>query len=209
MAKWTPKDRPRGHLIPKKFPNLRSVGAYQHSVREAFERCLDLYLCPRVIKRRLNIDPESWVPRLPKTSDMRPFPTTRCIEYEAPIIRCVTPSSDWSHRAQMVSSWQVGIRQLCPYLGSRQASPSQLGSFEGHGRPESRNLRREGSVAKPVVCVERNPSRSHHGLLAVVGSFVMLIATGTADKHDTETTKIGNASSKKADKAVSLSDKQE
>jgi ribosome biogenesis protein ERB1 len=51
------KDRPHGLLIPQKFTSLRAVGAYEHSVRESFERCLDLYLCPRVMKRRLNIDP--------------------------------------------------------------------------------------------------------------------------------------------------------
>jgi len=51
------QDRPHGLLIPKKFSSLRAVGAYEHSVRERFERCLDLYLCPRVMKRRLNIDP--------------------------------------------------------------------------------------------------------------------------------------------------------
>jgi len=51
------KDRPYGLLIPQKFTSLRAVGAYEHSVRESFERCLDLYLCPRVMKRRLNIDP--------------------------------------------------------------------------------------------------------------------------------------------------------
>lgn len=51
------KDRPHGLLVPKKFSSLRAVGSYEHSVRESFERCLDLYLCPRVMKRRLNIDP--------------------------------------------------------------------------------------------------------------------------------------------------------
>ena len=79
-----PADRPYGHFIPKKFNNLRSVGAYEHSVKERFERCLDLYLCPRAMKRRLNIDPESLVPQLPKASDLRPFPTTKCIKYVVP-----------------------------------------------------------------------------------------------------------------------------
>jgi len=51
------KNRPYGLLIPKKFSSLRAVGAYEHSVREAFERCLNLYLAPRAMKRRLNIDP--------------------------------------------------------------------------------------------------------------------------------------------------------
>ena len=118
------KDRPHGLLVPKKFPNLRSVGAYPHSVREAFERCLDLYLCPRVMKRRLNIDPESLVPRLPKPSDLRPFPTAKCIEYktpysgdEPPIIRCVSPSPDGQFMASgatdgFVRLWEVQTGRL-------------------------------------------------------------------------------------------------
>lgn len=50
--KLDPEDRPFGSFIPKQFDNLRSVGAYEHAVKERFERCLDLYLCPRVMKRR-------------------------------------------------------------------------------------------------------------------------------------------------------------
>ena len=118
------QDRPHGLLVPKKFPNLRSVGAYPHAVREAFERCLDLYLCPRVMKRRLNIDPESLVPQLPKASDLRPFPTAKCIEYktpyvgdEAPIIRCVSPSPDGQFVASgatdgFVRLWEVQTGRL-------------------------------------------------------------------------------------------------
>ena len=78
------KDRPHGLLVPKKFPNLRSVGAYEHAVRERFERCLDLYLCPHDLKRRLNTDPESpLVPSLPKkASDLRLFPSVKGIKYK-------------------------------------------------------------------------------------------------------------------------------
>jgi hypothetical protein len=78
------KDRPHGLLVPQKFTSLRAVGAYEHSVRESFERCLDLYLCPRVMKRRFNIDPETLVQSLPKPSDLRPFPTALCLTYETP-----------------------------------------------------------------------------------------------------------------------------
>lgn len=118
------QDRPHGLLVPKKFPNLRSVGAYPHSVQEAFERCLDLYLCPRIMKRRLNIDPESLVPRLPKANDLRPFPTAKCIEYktpyegdEAPIIRSVSASPDGQFMASgatdgFVRLWEVQTGRL-------------------------------------------------------------------------------------------------
>ncbi len=114
------QDRPHGLMVPKKFPNLRSVGAYPHAVREAFERCLDLYLCPRVMKRRLNIDPESLVPQLPKASDLRPFPTAMCMEYKtpgSPMIRCVSPSPDGQFLASgatdgIVRLWEVQTGRL-------------------------------------------------------------------------------------------------
>jgi ribosome biogenesis protein ERB1 len=215
LKKWEemePKDRPHGHLIPKKFPNLRSVGAYKHSVREAFERCLDLYLCPRVMKRRLNIDPESLVPRLPKASDLRPFPTARCIEYEtpyegdvAPIIRCVTPSPDGQFMASGASD---GFVRLWEVQTGRLLRSWDLSKVTAELKVESPD--EEAAAIKPVVCLEWNPSRSHHCLLAAVGSFVVVLATGTAGKHDAEITeailfsalKGGNVSSEKASKAV-------
>jgi ribosome biogenesis protein ERB1 len=44
-------------------------------VKERFERCLDLYLAPRVRKNRLNIDPTSLLPKLPRPEELKPFPT--------------------------------------------------------------------------------------------------------------------------------------
>ena len=52
-------------------------------VRERFERCLDLYLCPRSFKRKLAIDPATLVPKLADPKDLRPFPTARCVTYVA------------------------------------------------------------------------------------------------------------------------------
>ena len=49
--------------------------AYAKFVQERFERCLDLYLCPRARKKRLNVDPDSLLPKLPKPKDLMPFPT--------------------------------------------------------------------------------------------------------------------------------------
>merc|ERR1719199_283074 len=78
--KWRsmdPDERPQ-NFIPQKHANMRSVTCYEAGIKERFERCLDLYLCPRVMKRKLNIDPESLVPKLPKPRELRPFPTTLC-----------------------------------------------------------------------------------------------------------------------------------
>ncbi|KAG6107475.1 Ribosome biogenesis protein erb1 [Claviceps humidiphila] len=69
-----PEEREKEYL-PAKFDALRTVPGYGQFVKERFERCLDLYLAPRVRKNRLNIDPNSLLPQLPKPEDLRPFPT--------------------------------------------------------------------------------------------------------------------------------------
>ncbi|PNY24779.1 Ribosome biogenesis protein ERB1 [Tolypocladium capitatum] len=61
--------------LPAKFDCLRKVPGYAGFVKERFERCLDLYLAPRIRKNRLNIDPNSLLPKLPRPEDLKPFPT--------------------------------------------------------------------------------------------------------------------------------------
>ncbi|KAF2084424.1 ribosome biogenesis protein erb1 [Saccharata proteae CBS 121410] len=69
------EDREREYL-PTDHDALRKVPGYDKFVREKFERCLDLYLAPRVRRSKLNIDPESLLPKLPSPDELRPFPTT-------------------------------------------------------------------------------------------------------------------------------------
>lgn len=71
--KMEPSERER-NFVPQKYGSLRKVPGYVESVRERFERSLDLYLAPRVRKNKLNIDPESLIPELPSPKDLRPFP---------------------------------------------------------------------------------------------------------------------------------------
>jgi hypothetical protein len=54
---------------------------YANYIQERFERCLDMYLCPRTRKKRIHIDPESLVPKLPKPTDLQPFPVALCLEF--------------------------------------------------------------------------------------------------------------------------------
>jgi len=68
-----PEDRDKDYL-PQDFGALRKVPGYDN-VKITFERCLDLYLAPRVRRSRLNIDPESLLPKLPSPDELRPFPT--------------------------------------------------------------------------------------------------------------------------------------
>lgn len=40
------EERPK--FVPQGFDSLRAVPMYSDFIKEQFERCLDLYLCPRV-----------------------------------------------------------------------------------------------------------------------------------------------------------------
>lgn len=75
-----PEDRLQ-NFLPRKFSAMRNIPGYDRFIQERFERCLDLYLCPRMIKQKLNIDPESLIPKLPSPQELRPFPTKISIVY--------------------------------------------------------------------------------------------------------------------------------
>ncbi|KAG7553833.1 WD40-repeat-containing domain superfamily, partial [Arabidopsis suecica] len=91
--KLMPKeDQPK--LIPQRFTTLRSIPAYVNALKESFDRCLDLYLCPRVRKKRINIDPESLKPKLPSRNDLRPYPDSCYLEYKGHTGKVTTISTD-------------------------------------------------------------------------------------------------------------------
>lgn len=69
------EDREQEYL-PTSHDALRKVPGYEKFVKERFERCLDLYLAPRIRRSKLNIDPESLLPKLPNPDELRPFPST-------------------------------------------------------------------------------------------------------------------------------------
>jgi ribosome biogenesis protein ERB1 len=197
-AQMEVKDRPHGSLIPKLFDNLRSVGAYEHSVREAFERCLDLYLCPRAVQKRLNIDPESLVPQLPQAADLRPFPTAKCILYETPVnhenvtpmIRCIAASPDGQFLASGASDgfvrlWEVQTgRLLRSWDLHTLLLPHAL--RDNNSNNDDPNAAIAVPTIKPVVSLQWNPS--HAILLAAIGTFTVIIAPGTAGPNDAEIT---------------------
>ncbi|KAI1261776.1 BOP1NT domain-containing protein [Xylariaceae sp. FL1019] len=75
-----PEEREKSYL-PQQYDSLRKTPAYENAIKERFERCLDLYLAPRVRKNRLNIDPNSLLPKLPRPEELRPYPSVASIEY--------------------------------------------------------------------------------------------------------------------------------
>ncbi|ORY07319.1 BOP1NT-domain-containing protein [Basidiobolus meristosporus CBS 931.73] len=108
-----PEERARNYL-PKKYNSLREVPGYSRFMQERFQRNLDLYLCPRVRKNRLNIDPESLIPKLPSPKDLQPFPTTLSITYKGHEGRIrsfsVDPSGLWvvsGSDDKTVKLWEV------------------------------------------------------------------------------------------------------
>ena len=76
-----PQER-KQNFIPQKYGSMREVPRYADDVKERFERCLDLYLCPRQVIRRRKIQAEKLLPQVPKPQDLRPFPTRLAITYE-------------------------------------------------------------------------------------------------------------------------------
>jgi len=97
------KDEKKGRVVPHKHSSLRQVAAYQEFVQERFERCLDLYLAPRMLRRRPKLDirdPSELIPKLPSPQELRPFPTTKSVTYAHPNgvrTRCVSidPTGMW------------------------------------------------------------------------------------------------------------------
>ncbi|GAA97945.1 uncharacterized protein L969DRAFT_19282 [Mixia osmundae IAM 14324] len=81
-----PADR-KLDFVPAKYDSLRKVPAFKDFVKQRFERCLDLYLAPRMRRRkpRLQVDgPEDLLPKLPSPNELRPFPTSLSILYPHP-----------------------------------------------------------------------------------------------------------------------------
>ena len=69
------EDERETDFLPKKHDALRQVATYPEALRERFYRCLDLYMAPRQIKMRMNVNPEKLLPKLPsaKGEKIPPF----------------------------------------------------------------------------------------------------------------------------------------
>ncbi|KAG9317231.1 ribosome biogenesis protein ERB1 [Chiua virens] len=110
-----PEDRERNYL-PQKHTSLRLVPAYDQFVKQRFNRQLDLYLAPRIQRTRLNIDPNSLIPKLPSPSSLRPFPNYRSLGFAHANARvrcvCISPDGAWvvsGDENGNVSLWEVNV----------------------------------------------------------------------------------------------------
>lgn len=154
-------------FIPQKFSSLRAVSGYQNFVRERFERCLDLYLCPRVNKKRLNIDPESLVPQLPKPRDLRPFPNTLALLYKGHTgrIRSLSMGPEGQYFVSGSDDCTVRLWEV-----------------------ETGRCLNKWTLEEAVHKVVWNPNKEHHVVAVASGKNIYLIATGTGSAEETELT---------------------
>ncbi|XP_014895051.1 ribosome biogenesis protein bop1 isoform X2 [Poecilia latipinna] len=156
-----PSDR-KLPFIPKKYPSLRQVPAFSRFIHERFERCLDLYLCPRQRKMRVNVNPEDLIPKLPKPKDLQPFPTTQALVYRghSGLVRSisVSPSGQW-----LVSGSDDGSVRLWEVCSSRCLKTVQVGGA--------------------VKSVAWNPNPSLCLVAVTVDSAVLILSPALADKQ--------------------------
>lgn len=123
------------NFMPQKYLALRKVPGYQESVRERFERCLDLYLAPRVRHNKLNIDPDSLIPELPSPKDLRPFPIKCSTVYQGHNGRIRTVSVDPSG-LWLATGSDDGTVRVWEVLSGRQVYKLQAVDVEEN--PEDR-----------------------------------------------------------------------
>jgi len=109
------EDRERDFL-PHKYSALRLVPAYDRFIQERFSRQLDLYLAPRVQRVKLQIDPNSLIPKLPSPSSLKPFPVYKSLQvpHEGHRVRAISVSPDggWvvsGDESGVVRLWEVMV----------------------------------------------------------------------------------------------------
>ena len=112
------EDREKEYL-PTDHDSLRKVPGYATFLKEKFERCLDLYLAPRVRRNKLNVDPESLLPKLPSPDELRPFPSTCATVFRGHEGRirslAIDPSGFW-----LASGGDDGTMRIWELLTGRQ-----------------------------------------------------------------------------------------
>ena len=104
---------------PHSYPALRNVPLYTNLIKENFERCLDLYICPRVLRKRRNIEAESLIPHIPDPNELRPFPSMFGNKYLGiqGVVRGISVSADGIYLAAGslngdVCVWDVATSRL-------------------------------------------------------------------------------------------------
>ncbi|GAB1597418.1 ribosome biogenesis protein bop1-B-like [Argonauta hians] len=152
----------RPKLLPQKYTSLRLLPGYSRFIHERFERCLDLYLCPRKKSMKVKgLDPEDLLPTLPKPKDLQPFPTIQSVVYKGHknMVRCISVhfKGQWLASGSddcTIKIWEVSTGRCFKTI----------------------------PVEEPVKSIAWNPNPSLCLLVAVVNMSVIIVNPGVADK---------------------------
>eukprot|EP00375_Theileria_parva_P000956 XP_763626.1 hypothetical protein [Theileria parva strain Muguga] len=77
----TPDHERAMNYLPTQYNSLRLVPNYHNLIVERFKRCLQLLMCPRAVKLKMNVDPDSLLSELPSPSELGPYPKKISVEY--------------------------------------------------------------------------------------------------------------------------------
>ena len=154
-------------FLPADHSALRKVPGYGRFLKEKFERCLDLYLAPRIRRSKLNVDPESLLPKLPSPDDLRPFPTVCATLYRGHQGRVRSISVDPSGNL-LASGGDDGTVRVWELLSGRQLWTVKLDSEEA------------------VNAIKWRPGRDALILAAAAGETVYFIVPPTVCSPDLE-----------------------
>lgn len=162
------EDRDKDYL-PTDHTALRKVPGYASFVKEKFERCLDLYLAPRVRRTKLNIDPESLLPKLPDPDELRPFPmreSERFVGHNGRVRSlAISPSAEY-----LATGGDDGTVRLWTMSPARQVWSVDFGSDE------------------PVHAVRWRPSKESSVLAIAAGDNVYLCSPALEEADEPKST---------------------
>lgn len=134
--------------------SLRSLKTTPNFILARFHRCLDLYLCPRVQKQTLEINPDTILPRIPELADMRPFPTKFALSFDG-------------HQAELCA---LAIDDAGEFLAS-----GDMNGYLNIWDVTTTNRVRQYTFHEPITSLSWRPRVRGLELAVCVGNLVVLV----------------------------------
>ena len=184
-------DERKDNFIPSKYPSLKMVPGYKNYCNERFERCRDLYWASRKRVNRLNIKPESLLPRIPDVEELKPFPTHAAIEFEGHNehkVRCLTVSPNGQWLASGNDNGEILLHEVSTgrLMCRRNVASSSSNDSSNHDEKKTSTKKSKKSKPSPedkiVHCIRWNPNPLRSIVAVCVGKVCHLIKVGMSTK---------------------------
>ena len=185
-VKWAdqhPDDRVH-NFIPERYDSLRHVKGYDRLINERFDRCMDLHLCPRTRRVKLNLKPKDLLPTLPSAKELRPFPeqigiSIRKAHGGAPV-RCIASSPCGLFLATgsndgTVAIWEAytGRRLKRFYIGEKQPDTKPVQPDEEDDEESyDRKTDHEVSGSEPVIALAWSGREAYKNNISIIAACV-------------------------------------